>query len=320
MPAPRFFHYTGILILFAWSSILLYFYASGRVDFLLKGNFQYGPLFGGLGLAVIGLFNLFTAKAKVDCGHDHGHNHDHSECDHDHGRSHHEQDHHAHEHSDHEHEHACDHPHHDHDHDHAGHSHDDQTVPSILATMIIVLVPTFAAAGMAQNKFSVDALANKGLYSNEVNARPTEKASASASSESDRYTLADLEKQVRKSEEGNFLIPVPSLFYSAADEELADVLKGQPIETTGQVAPEIAENDPDGTRLRFYRLFVSCCLADARPIGFSAEFGKAPPEFAQDSWVKIIGEMTYPEQDGRKVPVLKVNTIEAIPEPKDMMY
>lgn len=320
MPAPRFFHYAGIFILFAWSGVLLYFYASGRVDFLLKGNFQYGPLFGGLGLAVMGLFNVFTAKAKVDCGHDHGgheHNHDHSECGHDHHEHTHECDH---DHS--EHEHACDHPlhEHDHDHDHVGHSHDDQTVPSIIATMIIVLVPTLAAAGMAQNKFSVDALANKGLYSNEVNAQPTVTGNTSAGSDGDRYTLADLEKQVRKSDEGNFLIPVPSLFYSAADEELADVLKGQPVETTGQVAPEIAENDPDGTRLRFYRLFVSCCLADARPIGFSAEFGKAPPEFAQDSWVKIVGEMIYPEQDGRKVPVLKVNEIEAIPEPKDMMY
>ncbi len=319
MPAPRFFHYAGILILFAWSGILLYFYASGRVNFLLKGNFQYGPLFGGLGLAVMGLFNLFTAKAKVDCGHDHDHDHDHSDCGHDHHEHTHECDH---DQSENDHEHACDHPHHEHahDHDHVGHSHDDQTIPSILATMVIVLVPTFAAANMAQNKFSVDALANKGLYSNEVNALPTEKASSSTGTDSDKYTLADLEKQVRKSDDGNFLIPVPSLFYSAADEELADVLVGQPVETTGQVAPEIAENDPDGTRLRFYRLFVSCCLADARPIGFSAEFGKAPPEFAQDSWVKIVGEMTYPDQDGRKVPVLKVKDIEAIPEPKDMMY
>ena len=113
---------------------------------------------------------------------------------------------------------------------------------------------------------------------------------------------------------------MPSLFYSAADEELAEVLRGQPIETTGQVAPEIAENDPDGTRLRFYRLFVSCCLADARPIGFSADFGKRPPVFAEDSWVKIIGTMIYPEQDGRRVPVLQVDEIEAIPKPKDMMY
>ena len=125
---------------------------------------------------------------------------------------------------------------------------------------------------------------------------------------------------MRKSADGNYLIPVPSLFYSAADEELADVLKGLPVEATGQVAPEIKENDPDGTRLRFYRLFISCCLADARPIGFSAEFDKVPPTFAEDSWVKIVGEMTYPEQDGRRIPILKVTTIETVPEPTDMMY
>lgn len=323
MPAPRFFHYAGIFILFAWSGVLLYFYASNRVDFLLKGNFQYGPLIGGLGLAVMGFFNLFTARAEVGCGHDHHDHHDacgHDEEAHDHAHQHegdccgHD---HGHEHKHEEHDHKQEGHEHDHDHSQVGHSHDDQTVPSIIATIIIVLVPTFTAAALSQNSFSVDALASKGLYSNEATARPQKEM---ASPSSDRYSLADLEKQVRKSDEGHFLIPVPSLFYSAADEELADVLKGLPIETTGQVAPEIAENDPDGTRLRFYRLFVSCCLADARPIGLSAEFGKAPPEFPKDGWVKIVGEMTYPEKDGRPVPIIEVKTIESIPEPKDMMY
>lgn len=207
-----------------------------------------------------------------------------------------------------------------------GHTHDDQSVAGILVTLLIVLVPAIGGAALSQDKFSVQTLANKGLYSNEVGspgknsrARPKAKADAPAAEE-DRYTLADLEKQVRKSEDGNFLIPIPSLFYSAADEELADVLQGQPVETTGQVAPEIAENDPQGTRLRLYRLFISCCLADARPIGFSADFGETPPEFAEDTWVKIVGSMHYPEKDGRRVPVLTVDEIEAIPEPEDQMY
>lgn len=211
-----------------------------------------------------------------------------------------------------------------------GHTHDDQSVAGILITLLIVLVPAIGGAALSQDKFSVQTLANKGLYSNEVGspgensrqkaprAKPG-KGDAAAADE-DRYTLADLEKQVRKSEDGNFLIPIPSLFYSAADEELADVLQGQPIETTGQVAPEIAENDPQGTRLRLYRLFISCCLADARPIGFSADFGQTPPQFAEDTWVKIVGSMQYPEKDGRRIPVLTVDEIEAIPEPEDQMY
>lgn len=319
MPAPRFFHFASIVMLFAWSAVLLYFYASGRVDKLLTENFRYGPLVGGLGLAVVGFFNLFTAKSEAACCHEH-HHHDHGH-DHDHDHTccggHHEHEH-EHEHHHHEQDDAAADPH-----EHL-HTHDDQTFLGVLATLAIVLVPAVGAASLAQDKLSLETLKNKGLYSNEVVApvNPAENAAnpAGGEDESDQYTLADLEKQVRKSEDGNFLIPIPSLFYSAADTELADVLAGQPIETTGQVAPEIDANDPDGTRLRLYRLFVSCCLADARPIGFSADFGKAPPQFPDDTWVKIVGKMAYPEREGRRVPILEVDTVEAIPEPEDMMY
>ena len=350
MPAPRFFHLASIFTLFAWSAIMLYFYASGRVAHLLKGAFQIGPLIGGLGLAAVGFFNLFRSKVEEACCHHPTDDHRHHEPEPDHGQG--------------ENAHPCaaggDHDHHSHDREAGrdGHSHDDPTVPGIVATLVIVLVPAVGAAALAQNSFSLEALANKGLYDNSAQApagaiplrdakglvtlvappadapndatetgapaqpanEPRDADNLTPPANDDRYTLADLEKQVRKSDEGNFLIPVTSLFYSAADEELADVLAGQPIETTGQVAPEIPENDPRGTRLRVYRLFIQCCLADARPVGLSADFGKAPPKFPEDSWVKIIGKMAYPKQDGRPVPILQVEKIEAIASPEGLVY
>ena len=50
----------------------------------LASKFMLGPLIGGLGMMVIGLFVLFTAGKKVGCGHDHSHDHDHDH-DHEHG-------------------------------------------------------------------------------------------------------------------------------------------------------------------------------------------------------------------------------------------
>ncbi len=334
MKGPKFFHYAAIFMLLAWAGVLLYFYASGRAGKLLVGNFEYGPLLAGLGLAVMGLFNLFTSKVTANCGHDHHHPQEEEGggcCGHDHEHAHHHDHEHAHHH-DHEHaHHHDDHDHDDHDHGHEetamGHSHDDQTVSGVLVTLLIVLIPAVGATSLAQDKLSVETLASKGLFDNNIappsspnNNQPGAPGAGQSNQDEDRYTLADLEKQVRRSPEGNFMIPIPSLYYSAADEELADVLQGQPVETTGQVVKEIEENDPEGTRLRLYRLFVSCCLADARPIGFSADFGEAPPTFAEDSWVKIIGKMRYPKKDGRPVPVIDVDTVEAIPEPEDAMY
>ena len=327
MKAARLFHFVAIVILLAWATVMLYFYASGRVNDLLVGKFRIGPLVAGLGLTVVAIFNLLTSKVRAACNHDHSHEHD----DHNNGQEH-EHNHHGYEHNHHGHEHNH---HGECGHDHAKnedvplHSHDDQTVSGVVATMFIVLVPAIGAAALSQDGFSIDTLANKGLFANDAvmpgesaasSLPPTSGAGGDAGTDPDAYTLADLEQQVRKSPEGNFLIPIPSLYYSAADTELANVLEGQPIESTGQVVKEILENDPNGTRMRFYRLFVSCCLADARPIGFSIEFGKEPPKFAEDSWAKVVGKMTYPEKDGRPIPILEVGSIEAIPEPEDLMY
>ena len=58
------------LAILSWSAALLYFHASGRIVKYLAPDFRPIALAGGLGLAVLGLFNLLTAGEKAD--HDHG--------------------------------------------------------------------------------------------------------------------------------------------------------------------------------------------------------------------------------------------------------
>jgi uncharacterized repeat protein (TIGR03943 family) len=71
------------LALLIWSGVILYFYASGRIVKYLAPDFRLIALGGGLGLAVLGFFNLLTAGQKADCGHDHGPDdqHDHESGD-----------------------------------------------------------------------------------------------------------------------------------------------------------------------------------------------------------------------------------------------
>lgn len=73
------------LVVLFWSAVLLYFYASGRINKYLATDFRPFVLAGGLGLAVLGLFNVLTSRYGVGCGHDHGggdadHDHDHAEA------------------------------------------------------------------------------------------------------------------------------------------------------------------------------------------------------------------------------------------------
>ncbi|MBC7979617.1 MAG: DUF1980 domain-containing protein [Armatimonadetes bacterium] len=65
------------LAVLLWAAGLLYFHGSGRIVKYLAPDFRSIALLGGLGLAVMGLFNLLTAFQKADCGHNHGEEDDH---------------------------------------------------------------------------------------------------------------------------------------------------------------------------------------------------------------------------------------------------
>jgi len=110
-----------------WGAVPIWFYASERLHSYLKGPFQTYALIGGLGLVVLGLFNILTASDDTDCGHDH--------CDHDHG-----------------------HEGHDHEHDH---THDDQNP---LLTVALMILPVLFAVVMTQDTYSEAALRRKGAF------------------------------------------------------------------------------------------------------------------------------------------------------------
>lgn len=71
------------LALIAWGGVLVYFHATGRITKYLAPDFRLLCLAGGLGLLVVGLFNLLTAGQTASCGHDHGpdDSHDHESLD-----------------------------------------------------------------------------------------------------------------------------------------------------------------------------------------------------------------------------------------------
>lgn len=393
-------HLISVALLLLWGGIMLYFYASGRVAKYLQseGIFQPMLLVGGIGLIILGLFNLITMKAEEAecCEHDHSHEHDHDQgcCGHDHDHSH------AHEHH-HKHGECCGHEHHDHEPahkhtlDHAGHAHgilEESGAAGRVMAILILAVPVAYAAVKTPDQFSIHMFTNKGGYTNVVDAAgaaqhsikgkaavspaapaakttpspsapgapastapptavakssvpdappasaakpdasspskadapPAPTAAASSSSADTQaksygnFTLADLEAQVPKSKAGNFILEVPELHYTAGDKEVQTVLNGQPVETVAQVLPEKV-NNPNGTRLRIFRMLIQCCAADARPYSIPAEFGKKAPEFKDMTWVKVTGKMNYKEEGGQTVPILEAQTIEETTAPDNAM-
>lgn len=403
-------HLISVALLFLWGGVMLYFYTSGRIGNYLPpdGIFRPMVLFSGIGLFILGVFNLATMKQEQAgcCGHDHGHDHAHDHehgagCGHDHGHQHkhgescgHDHGHEHHHHAEGEtcgHDHGHDHHHHDHaqggGHDH-GHGILEEAGPvGRWVAILIIAAPVTWAAVRTPDRYSANAVINKGLYNQNYNstaradqfslrgsdsvakAKPKpapsppvdlppaiaagqakqpadappsepipglktantdamEKAAskvaetpAGGAAEAKSYggfTLADLEAQVPRSKEGNFILEVPELYYTAGDKEVQGVLAGQMIETIAQVLPEKVNNE-DQKRLRIFRMLVQCCAADARPYSIPVEFAEKAPEFKEMTWVKVTGKMGYKQEGGQTVPMVEVKKIEETTAPDNAM-
>ena len=363
-------HLASVALLLLWGGVMLYFHASGRLaggEYLARdGWFRPMVLVAGVGLCVLGLFNLATIGAKeADCcdhdhgdgaDHDQGHRHDHSACcGHDH--SHDDRHHHA----------GVGHGHAPHDHSHDeenGHAHgilEESGPVGRLVAILILAVPVSYAAVKSPDRFSAQTAVNKGVYAQnytdtsaakqysrvqnderkspapaspapakaadappstptgdvakDVNAAPAAGAQAKSYGS---FTLADLKAQVPQSKEGNFLLEVPEIYYTAGDKEVQGVLAGQSVETIAQVLPEKL-NNPEGKRVRIFRLLIQCCAADARPFSIPVEFEDKAPEFKEMTWVKVTGKMSYKSEGGQTVPVLIATGMAETAEPDNKM-
>jgi hypothetical protein len=385
-------HYTSVAVLLFLSALFLYFYLTGRIERYVAPEFRTWALAAGLGLAVLGLFNLVTARAAVDCGHDHSHDHG-DEHDHDH----------SHDEgacSDHSHDHEHDHSH-DHGHDHGTgeeeeHHHHEDSPAGIVLALVVLTLPMLVAANYSRDTYSPEyqirwaditenlqrieakrkikreqavggpsiadrppstAVSPTGTGVTDENpgapvgadvaaadtppATTTDEGTegqvggtagepdAAAATDADddgwgEFTIEDLKRMVPQSSEGNFLLEVPQLFYTANDTELQRVLEGLPIETIAQVMPiskDTQEMNPDAAtrRLRLFRMFVECCAADMRPLPVTIEFKDGIPTYEEMGWVKVVGKVRYEHVDGVTAPIVDVISIEPTAEPMDMM-
>ena len=374
-------HYAAVAVLLFLSALFLYFYLTGRIERYVAPEFRTWALAAGLGLAVLGLFNLVTARAAVACGHDHSHDHGH---DHDHSRG-------DGECCGHDHDHNHDHDHdHDHSHDHGqaeeeDHHHHDESPAGIALALVVLTLPMLVAANYSRDTYSPEYQirwaditenlqrieAKRKMKREQANGGPsvadrppstavspagagvtdenpgapvgadtppspagegTEEGSVggtAGTTDADddgwgEFTLEDLKRMVPQSSEGNFLLEVPQLFYTANDTELQRVLEGLPVETIAQVMPiskDTQEMNPGAAdrRLRLFRMFVECCAADMRPLPVTIEFKEGIPEYEEMGWVKVVGKVRYEHVDGVTAPIVDVSTMEPTAEPMDMM-
>lgn len=91
-----------------------------------------------------------------------------------------------------------------------------------------------------------------------------------------------------------------------------DAYTGDPVEVTGFV---IHPPNWDETYLMVARFVLTCCAADAYPVGLPVNLTRDRTEFTTDSWITVQGEMTTETLDGQRRLVIRPSNVTVVPEP-----
>ncbi|MBE9226792.1 TIGR03943 family protein [Phormidium sp. LEGE 05292] len=93
-----------------------------------------------------------------------------------------------------------------------------------------------------------------------------------------------------------------------------DAYTGQKAKVEGFVIhpPQLPDN-----YLLISRFVITCCAADAYPVGLPVKLTSSRSTFAPDTWLNVQGEMITETLSGKRQLVINANSITPIPEPKN---
>jgi uncharacterized repeat protein (TIGR03943 family) len=307
------------LMLLLWGVFVLWLSFEGQLSKYLHPSLQPYTTAAGfifLLLAFFGFRSLFTRQVA------HDHHHQHHEC----CGNHHDHDEEAHGHSVKQ---GREHQHHG-------------TVDGIGAMLfktILLLLPLAIIVSGKATAYSITTIQNRGVVDN-INKLPSAKAGAAvaasaassakstASATPSAVTVATNDATTSASQSSSSVDssapaasggPIPlqviDMLYAVQMPSYRGEFEGKEVELIGQYIPMTTGN-PKGDRFQAIRMFITCCAADAKPVGVSVQYPK-PLKVSEMGWVKITGKPTFPMEGGRRTAVLEATKVEECSAPSE---
>ena len=199
----------------------------------------------------------------------------------------------------------------------------------------LLVVPIWAAVGVSNDHFSANAILNRGISTDASHLpikSPALAAAAPAKASNSNVvepplpgatpaaaynTPLDASQYLKTTPDGHIIAEVTDLLFASDDDSMRPAFEGKTVEMTGQFMP--VKNANDG-RFQVVRMFMVCCAADARPVAVASlpptKDAKLPGEMA---WTKVIGKVTFPLENGRRVPVIHAESVAACEPPSEAM-
>jgi len=236
--------------------------------------------------------------------------------------------------------HACGCDHHGHDPDETEsqehHYHDSSGgVGAMIFKTILLLLPLAIIVSGKATAYSITTVQNRGVVDN-INNLPSAKAGAAAASTSASKVVSlavpasspvtssstpcpqnsySTDSSSSSSTGGPMPLQVIDMLYAVQMPSYRGEFEGKDVELVGQYVPMTTGN-PKGDRFQAIRMFITCCAADAKPVGVTVQFPK-PIKVSEMGWLKITGKPTFPMEGGRRTAVLEATKVEECPAPSE---
>ena len=172
-----------------------------------------------------------------------------------------------------------------------------------------MIIPVILCTGFTKHEYSKEALRWKGLYKQRT-------LKSLYSTYNTEFTRELLEKRTPKTSEGNFLLQLTELYWSAGDEKIMKIYDGLPAQLEGRLIEEEPTLNPDDNRKRLYRVVMTCCAADAQVLGVPLEFSASLPAIADKTWITAKGKVAFELIDGQHFAYLRDCEVEATEAPE----
>jgi|GEM_PF-669916 len=120
---------------------------------------------------------------------------------------------------------------------------------------------------------------------------------------------------IEKNPQGAWKLELLDLIFAAETPPLRRALARERIELTGQVVTRL--DGAGENRFSLVRLLMVCCAADARPVGVWIESPQGASGLQDMDWVKVSGRPEFPVIQGRRLPLLRAESVTPCPPPPD---
>lgn len=200
---------------------------------------------------------------------------------------------------------ACDHGHHE---DHGDDPHGEGLAGAFIKALVLVTPILVLLSGNA-DRFTTTTVANRGVVQ-DLEKLPS--ANASAAKAAAKTTVPESSPL---KESGSMPLQVIDMLYALQMPSYREEFEGKEVEMIAQYDPMTTGN-PKGDRFQAVRMFITCCAADAKPVGVTVR-SSAIPKVPEMGWVKITGKPTFPMEGGKRTAILEASKVEPCDAPAE---